>query len=162
MLTDADLIAIGRLAVAYADLDFFVTLCAALLLRCADMKIGWGLIVSLEFSRKCDKVKELLEYHNSEHAVFDENRLAEVKQLFSAAKAAGSSRNDIMHSHIDFRSGERPVFRHARTARVIDARPETIGPLCEEMARLEEACYHAVDTFLYVLDRRATGRDRPT
>lgn len=76
-----------------------------------------------------------------------------MKQLFSDAKSAGSRRNDIMHAHINLRTGERPEFVHARTARVIDARPETIGPLCEEMARLEEACYHAVDSFLYLLDR---------
>jgi hypothetical protein len=31
--------------------------------------------------------------------------------------------------------------------------------LCEDMARLEEACYHAVDSFLYLLDRTDAGTD---
>jgi hypothetical protein len=80
MFTDVELQAIGRLAVAYADLDFFVTLCGALLLRCADVKIAWNVIVAMEFSRKCDKVKELLDHHNATRAILEPDRLSTVKR----------------------------------------------------------------------------------
>ena len=58
--TPQELTATGQLAVDYADLDYFLTHCTAMLLRCSDPEVAWETIAPMNFSRKCENLKRLL------------------------------------------------------------------------------------------------------
>ena len=152
--TPKELIAIGQMAVGYADLDFFITLCAATLLRCRDAEIGWQAIARMDFSGKCERLKELLRHYQTKFNVLPDPAFNELIHAIGRCKSVGGERNQVIHSHIHYDGPSwKPVFRHSRTGGTVDATPEALNTLAIEMSSLAHDCFMAIDGFSYVLER---------
>jgi len=149
-----ELTARGQLAVDYADLDYFLTHCAAMLLRCADAEVAWETIAPMQFSRKCEKVELLLKHYQKKHRVLPEPAFDELLRIVRRCKKTGEERNKIMHAHILLEGADwRPVFRHPKTGDEVDAAPAAVSGLASEMSSLAKECFISVDGFLFVLGR---------
>ena len=152
--TPEELAAVGQLAVDYADLDYFLTQCAAMLLLCADAEVAWETVAPMQFSRKCEKVEMLLKHYQKKHGVLPEPAFDELLRAIRRCNKAGAERNYLIHAHVHIEGADwRPVFRRPKDLKIVDATPAALSALASEMSGLGNECFESVSSFLFALGR---------